>query len=79
MKKMNKITFQMIEGIINDMLDNAYDPFIFNDLEIPASEIIKKIKPNIYDDMVAEYIINNHIKQVVNDNGVTEYFEPSED
>ena len=76
---MNKITFQMIEGIINDMLDNAYDPFIFNNLKIPASEIIKKIKPNIYDDMVAEYIINNHIKQVVNDNGVTEYFEPSED
>lgn len=61
-----QITREMIEGCLDDELDEMYDPWIpykndKNVINIPASKCFKTFQSTLYEEMMIDYCIRNHI------------------
>ena len=71
-----ELTKEMVEGALDDDLDNMYEPYSIAalDEEIPASLIIKTFAPSKYAKYIKEYCERNHIL-VMEENGEKRYFE----
>lgn len=80
--KYHEITKEMIEGCVDDQIDNAYEPWapIGKNASIvePASKCFKMFRPELYTQWIMEYIEANNI-EVVENGEVTRYFEYDED
>lgn len=83
--KYEQITREMIEGCIDDELDEMYDPWIPNKndktvINIPASKCFKTFQPRLYEELVMNYCERNRIKIIVDrSSGKKVYLEPKED
>lgn len=81
-KELVECSQKMIEGALDDDLDNMYEPYtcLATDEEIPASEIIKKFYPDkYYGSYISEYCQRNNIIAEQQSNGTWRYFEIPED
>lgn len=80
-----QITREMIEGCLDDELDEMYEPWIPNKdaknvITIPASKCFKTFYPGHYEELMMNYCERNHIKIIVErSTGKTIYLEPKED
>ena len=80
-----QITREMIEGCLDDELDEMYEPWIpnknaKNEIVIPASKCFKTLQSRLYEELVMEYCERNRIKIIVEQStGKTVYLEPKED
>lgn len=80
-KKFVQIEKEMIEGCLDDELNEMYDPWMANEEDenpVDASECFKLLKPEVYKEFFDNYCERNEI-QVVHSKGFTYYFEPKED
>ena len=75
----NEVTREMIEMCLDDDLDNMWEPFATGEIEISASEVIKKLRPNRYEDYFNQYCERNGIIKETEKNGVIHYIEIIED
>ena len=80
-----QITREMIEGCLDNDLDEMYEPWIPNKndknvINIPASKCFKTFQPRLYEELVTNYCERNRIKIIVErSSGKTIYLEPKED
>lgn len=79
----NEITREMIEGCLDDELNEQYDPWVPNEnapnTQVDASECFKKLKPELYEEFFIDYCVRGHIR-IINflTSGKTIYLEPKE-
>ena len=78
-KEYNELSKEMIDGAVDDDIDNMFNPFIGNGEEIPASEIFKKMRPNDYGKFRTEYCNRYNILIEAFNDGRIRYFELPED
>ena len=76
-----ELTKEMIEGALDDDLDNMYEPYncLATDEQIPASKIIRLVYPEKYARYFENYIDRNHIIWEPFSDGKVRYFELPED
>lgn len=80
-----QIAREMIEGCLDDELDEMYEPWIPNKndkniINIPASKCFKTFQPRLYEELVMNYCERNRIKIIVErSSGKTIYLESKED
>lgn len=80
-----QITREMIEGCLDDELDEMYEPWIPNKdaknvINVPASKCFKTFYSGHYEELVMNYCERNHIKIIVDrGSGKKIYLEPKED
>ena len=81
-KELVELSQKMIEGALDDDLDNMYEPYncLATDAEIPASEIIKKFYPERYfNTYIPAFCQRNNIIADHQSDGTWRYFELPED
>jgi hypothetical protein len=77
--KYHEITKEMIEGCLDDEIDNAYEGWSFTKDEVyPASRCLKVLNSGLYSQMVLDYMERNNIIPLDCEEGVR-YFELDED
>lgn len=78
--KYHEITKEMIEGCLDDEIDNAYGPYIDPQTRviIPQSIRLKTLDPKQYSRLVIDYMERNRIIALDCSQGVR-YFEYDED
>jgi hypothetical protein len=78
--KYHEITREMIEGCLDDEIDNAYEPYIDPQTQVilPQSVRLKTLDPKQYSERVIEYMEWNKIIALDCEEGVR-YFEFDED
>lgn len=79
----NQITREMIEGCLDDELNEMYNPWVPNEntphIQVNASECFKKLKPELYKEFFVDYCERGHIRIInVPTTGKTIYLEPKE-
>lgn len=76
--KYNEITKEMIEGCLDDEIDNSYEGWCFTKDEVyPASRCLKILNPGLYAEWVLKYMERNKIIPLDCKEGVR-YFELNE-
>ena len=58
---MEKLERYMIEGCLDDELNLMFDPFIVKGEKVEAAEIIKKCRPDLYEEFILDYCDRENI------------------
>jgi len=77
-QKFTEITREMIEGCLDDDLNEIYGYFEVNHRtgqQVDGADIIKHLRPDLYEAYFNDYLVTNLICSFI-ENGQVKYFEP---